>query len=124
MKRDLDLCRDLMLAFEAVPAGQGTSTISLKTEHDAVTVLSHIKLLIDAQLLEGYCRPIPNNATGGVFQVKDLTWSGHDFVGKAKDETVWGNAKALLKKAGVWSFELLLEALKHEASQQLGKLLT
>lgn len=124
MKRDLDLCRDLMLAFEAMPVGRPVNMLDFGTEHDPVTVLEHIRLLIDdAHLLEGYSRPIPDNANGGMFQVRNITWAGHDFIDSARSEGVWNKTKARLKKAGSWTFSLLLDVLKDEAQRQLGGLL-
>jgi hypothetical protein len=123
MKRDLDLCRELMMAFEEAPPGHPVQQLALPTDHDAVTVLAHIDLLIKAELLEGYCRPIPGNPSGGMFLVKAVTWAGHDFIASAKSEKVWNVAKDRVKKAGSWTFGLLLEVLKDEAKRQLGSFL-
>jgi hypothetical protein len=120
MKRDLDLCRDLMMAFEAVPAGQHACSISLSDKVDAVTAVMHIKLLRDAGLLEGMCYPDPDSPQGGIFAITDITWTGHDFIDSARNEGVWGKTKDRLKKAGSWTFSLMMDILKDEAKRQIG----
>lgn len=123
MKRDLDLCRELMMAFEECPPGRPIQQLHMPKEHDPVMVLAHIDLLLKAGLLEGYCRPIPNNPMGGILQIKSITWAGHDFIDSARSESVWNVTKERLKKAGSWTFGLLLDALKEEARRQIGGLL-
>lgn len=120
MKRDLDLCRALMQAFEKTPAGQVVQTVALDYKTDAVTALSHIKLLIDAGLLEGESNPDASSPTGGNFFILSVTWAGHDFIGAANNNDVWSRTKKLLKKSGLASFDVLLEVLKKEAVRQIG----
>jgi hypothetical protein len=43
--------------------------------------IEHIKLMIDAGLIEGEADPHPEMATGGIFVISNRTWAGHDFLG-------------------------------------------
>ena len=125
MKRDLDLCRELMLAFEAAPAGQTIHTISLTGggEIDAANAFAHIDLLIGAGFLEGEVYPNQTDPDNGMFFVEKITWAGHDFIDSARSESVWSKTKDRLKKAGSWTFSLVMETLKDEAKSHIGDLL-
>jgi hypothetical protein len=81
-------------------------------------------LLKEAGLIKGKVAPpsamkgasvIPSAAI-----IKDLTWLGHDFASSIKSDKVWDSSKERLKKAGSWTFDLLLECLKQEAKKRIG----
>ena len=124
MKRDLDLCRELMLEFEAAPPGTFIQSVDLKNreECDSATVFAHIDLLIGAGYLVGKAVVDPNQ-THSAFFVTKITWEGHDFIDCARNDTVWSKTKDRLKQAGAWTFSLALEILKDEAKKQFGTLL-
>lgn len=124
MKRDLDLCRELMLAFETqMLPGQAVCTLRMPAKFDAATVFAHISLLTKAELLEGRCSVDPENPAKGGFVIHSITWTGYDFIDAAQKDTVWAKSKTRLKKAGSWTFSLLMDVLKDEAQRQLGGLL-
>jgi len=123
MKRDMDLCRELMLAFEALPSGAQPQVLELADEVDANTAMAHIDLLKDAGLIECYCRPDPRSPGGGAFQFHKITWAGFDFLSAAKDDSAWKKTQERLKQAGAWTFALMMEVLKDQAKKQLGSLL-
>ncbi len=122
MKRDLDLCRELMLAFEALPPGP-TASVSIQTKEPRPVLMQHISLLIDAGMLEGECTVDPQSYYGGHFFIRGITWAGHDFLDSAKSDGAWNAAKERIKQAGAWTFGLLLELLKEEAKKRLLPLL-
>ncbi|WP_395742180.1 DUF2513 domain-containing protein [Prosthecobacter sp.] len=127
MKRDLDLCRELMMAFEAAPAGQIIQTLSWDSgekEYDAATVFAHIQLLIDAGFLEGKVYPDYSASENSMMAVEQITWAGHDFIDSARSEGVWNKAKERLTQAGSWTWSLALEVLKDEAKKQMTGLLS
>jgi hypothetical protein len=97
----------------------------LPAESSREQLAYHVQLLIDAGLVEGTVhygasrgRRIPD-----AFHIQRLTWTGHDFLDAARNDTVWHTAKEKILKPGVsWTFELLKETLKALAKQQLSHL--
>ena len=54
-----------------------------------------------------------------------LTWSGQEFADAIANATLWDRAKTVvLKPAGAWTFGVLLDFLKSEIKDGLGKVLT
>jgi hypothetical protein len=50
-----------------------------------------------------------------------ITWEGHEFIGAAKDNNLWGIAKSnVIGPAGTVAFTVLLEWLKSQALVKLG----
>ena len=86
MKRDMDLCRRILLAVEASPPNQYVSRFAFTGDYPENTVSEHVVLLENAGLLEANLTPL----MGGTFYViKRLTWEGHEFLNAARDEGVW-----------------------------------
>ncbi len=120
MKRNLDTVRKLLDLAEAQPAGEPLTTFRGDFENTPVEVVEHIRLMIEAGLIDGEARPDLNTPGGGLFVISNLTWSGHDFLNAARNDTVWNATKRRLAKAGAWTFELALAVLKDEAKRQIG----
>ncbi|TAN62565.1 DUF2513 domain-containing protein [bacterium] len=120
MKRDFDLIRRLMKDIESVPAGKKYKDIGyLLPDYDADTVYKHISLLLDANLIKGRTVNLMRGISGVV--IDGLTWSGHDFLDAAKDDTLWNKAKeTVLTPAVAITFELLCDWLKQQAKEKLG----
>lgn len=118
MKRDLDLCRTILLAIESQPHGFADE---LQIEgYSEEQVGYHVYLLGEAGLLKTLERTGINSHSPQALPV-NLTWRGHEFLDASKDESLWAKAKAkVIKPAGGVAFDLLLEWLKAEAKQRLG----
>lgn len=120
MKRNLDTVRKLLDLAEAQPAGESLMTFTSDFENTPVEVVEHIRLMIEAGLIEGEADPDPDMRDGGVFVISNLTWSGHDFLNAARSDNVWNATKRRMAKAGTWTFGLVLEVLKEEAKRHIG----
>jgi hypothetical protein len=81
VKRNLDTIRKALELADAQLAGEPLMTFSGDFENTPVEIIEHIKLMIDAGLVEGEADPHPEMATGGIFVISNLTWAGHDFLG-------------------------------------------
>jgi hypothetical protein len=88
----MDLIRLLLLHHE------GHEKVDLSNYSEAQQAY-HTAQLIDAELLKGHVIRRGGNAVGNM--VSDLTWTGHDFLGAARSNTVWAKAMAKVKSAGV-----------------------
>jgi hypothetical protein len=106
---------------EELPAGRSiTGFNKWPLGNTPIVVVEHIRLMVDAGLIEGEAHPVGDMQNGGVFIIEGLTWKGHDFLDAARSDTVWNATKGRMAKAGSWTFGLVLEVLKEEAKRQLG----
>ena len=106
MKRDMDLCRKILLSVEAREGTVGPAKVELEgyTEGE---IGYHAKLLADQGLLEG------KEITGiGIsthrYAPSCLTYKGHDFLEAARDDTRWKTAKAEITGKGLpWTLDVM-----------------
>lgn len=119
MKRDMELIRLLLLDAEGEEK-QNLSAYSMDQ------IRYHYELLNDAgYLIAQVVWTFRNDGGDGSqcvgFGVDRLTWKGHEFLDKARNDKVWKRAKAVLSdKAMTVSVSLLSELLQQIAKQQLG----
>jgi hypothetical protein len=119
MKRDLDLCRAILLRMESHEHGFAPRDMNFDGySEDAVGY--HCLLLKQARLITG-------SETDGDTSLSptaipgSITWLGHEFLASAKDEDVWAKAKKhVIAPSAAVSFAVLLEWLKAEALRRLG----
>jgi len=112
MKRDVELCRKLMLAVEAEKSPWSIAGYS----RDALT--EHVRLLSEAGFLK-----VTNLADmdGDDFRVDRLTWNGHEFLDAARNESVWQSVRSdLKKKAADVPLSVLFEVLKKSVAAMFG----
>ena len=99
MKRDMDLCRKILLSVEA-----RESTVSaVEVEIEGYTggqIGYHSKLLVDQGLLEGLDFTGAGVSTHS-YGLQCLTYQGHDFLEAARDDTRWKKAKAEIAEQGL-----------------------
>lgn len=96
MKRDMDLIRAILLMVEAGEI-QGTSVAVEGC--DPHMVAEHIELLLDAGLILGKVTHFLGDEPPAAL-VRRLTWSGHEFLAAARNETVWSRTKVFVKEKG------------------------
>ena len=96
MKRDLDLIRKILLEVESCDDPDGIfNTMDINIEgYRAELIQYHVGLLIDAGLVTS-----PGGTVGfmdasfiSYFSV-NLTWTGHELLDNAKNESVWQTVK-------------------------------
>jgi hypothetical protein len=120
MKRDMDLVRSILLWIEQQDCGRNVGwTIEIEGFTDE-QIGYHIHLMGQAGLLEAHETTSMSDTSPSAIPIA-LTWSGHDFLESAKDETLWSKAKkSVIQPAGGVAFNVLLEWLKAEAKARLG----
>jgi len=106
MKRNLDLARAILLHIEADENPGQYKVIGELDGFSQPEVHYHLRLLVDAGLIEGSNRSAPS---GGIFFLAgDLTWAGHEFLESSRDEGAWSRAKQLVSaKTGGLSFDIV-----------------
>jgi hypothetical protein len=77
-------------------------------------LIYHIRQLIDAGFIDGEVI----DSIGGVgFNIRRLTWVGHEFVENSRNDTLWSKAKdTVVSKTGGISVDILSEVLKRLVS--------
>ena len=92
LQRDMDVVRPILLAVEAIPAGEYVSEQPDISGLDGGTYCEYVRLLIEAGLLEGQV------LDGSEFAlIRRLTWAGHEFLDSARNDTVWQKFKRALR---------------------------
>lgn len=116
MKRDLKLVRMILLDVEATAPGEVIQGFT-EEGYDERTIAEHVRLLIDADLLEGeIVRQFGTSAHG--YAVTGLTWQGHEFLANAKNDTVWKKVIAEAESKGASVSMTVLNGLLTKAAQK------
>ena len=110
----MDLVRNILLALESSNRQPDSSTIRI-AGYTGHTITEHVRLLMEAGLVEGtqaYC--IEHKLKWIELR---LTWSGHDFVDAARNDSIWVETlSAVRSRIGGAPFEalkmLLIEAAR------------
>lgn len=109
MKRDFELIRKLLLFFEEKESHEAVQVPPVDG-YDESTIKYHLVLLHDAGLLR--CEPIRSKTSERIIYVIPfaLTWQGHEFLDKVKNETVWKKIRKLIAvKGGSLAFSVVNE---------------
>lgn len=112
----MELIRKVLLAAEAGPPYPKIEGY----RDDAIKY--HQKLAIDAGLLDGAILKAHTHPTEipAAIIVKNLTWSGHDFIDAIREDTKWAKVKGFLAEAGK---QLTVETVRsHTVSAQRSQL--
>jgi hypothetical protein len=107
MRRDFDLVRKLLVYFEEKPGPEHVEIPPIEG-YDELTIKYHLVLLYDAGLLR--CEPVTSSSSDRVIYVLpfDLTWDGHEFLAKIRDNGLWQKTKdIILSKGGQLTFNTI-----------------
>jgi hypothetical protein len=117
MKRDMDLLRLILLETE----NKGQVDLSAYTIEQ---INYHKALLIDAHLLDGklhYSSTVKSKIPDNVI-INKLTWEGHEFLDKARNNTIWEKAKKLTIEKGLpFSIDILKSFMQIAINQIMSK---
>lgn len=99
MKRDLELIRKILLFFDAKPGSECVETLEIPG-YDELSIKYHLVLLNDAGFLR--CEEIKSTTSNRIIYVVpfDLTWGGHEFLDKIRDQYVWDEVKNKINEKG------------------------
>jgi hypothetical protein len=104
MKRNLDTIRKVLELAEAQPAGEPLMAFSGDFENTPVEIIEHIKLMIDAGLIEGEADPHPEMATGGMFVISNLSARSSQRRGETSHRTlIWPRISQSRKRVSLFS---------------------
>lgn len=94
MKRDMDLCRKILFAIEERYVDVVLYNISIEG-YSMEEVAYHCKILRDAKLISDYGAQYASNQIYS-FGVGSLTWEGHEFLDKVREDTIWNKTKGVI----------------------------
>ena len=113
MKRDLDLCREVLQWLEDHPKPSHDNEPEMHGRRQE-EVAYHLDLLCQAGLVSSERRP-------GDRRRYRLTWAGHEFLDAARNNTRWNAAKKLvMDTTGGLAFEFLREVLIQKGKELVG----
>lgn len=95
MTRDMDLCRKILFAIEEQYADVAIYNLSIEG-YSMAQVAYHCKILHEAGLISDYGAQYADDHIYN-FGVDSLTWEGHEFLDKIREETVWNKTKTVIK---------------------------
>ena len=134
MKRDLDLCREILKGLEDHPERLHADRPNIDGKRH-VEVWYHLDLLCEAGLVWSEFREIQSRPMDFELakrtsdyitrqQNRDsyrLTWADHEFLDAARDNTHWKAAKSkVLETTDGLAFEFLRAMLMHKGKELLG----
>ena len=109
MVRDMDFVREILLKIEDMQSGMPIKSSDFDS-YGRNSITYHANLLNQAGFLSEF-NAFPemefNEITGDwsknnlLFSVNGLTWEGHDFLDKIRDENIWNKTKGIAKTKGI-----------------------
>jgi len=121
MNRDFELIRRLLIFFDERPDPGYVEVPDIGREYTHLRVKYHLVLLYQAGFLN--CEPVKSTTSDRVIYVLpfDLTWDGHEFLAKIKNDGVWHKIQAALgSKGGTLAFAVINQLAKKFALQAAG----
>ena len=119
MKRDMALCRLLLLTIEDHYNDSARGNLEVEG-YDMATIAYHCGLLYDAGLIKSFNS---KNADNHIywFSVGALTWEGHNFIDNIREDTIWNATKNTIKER---TLPMTLEVIKDISSTIISALVT
>lgn len=117
MKRDMDLVRKILIAVE-----EGNVKLD-DLEYDRGQINLHVELMEEHGLVEAVIVPDSDGIEHTILDcsVERLTGEGHDFLDRARNESIWERAKKkCLEQTGVLTIEFLKVCLVHMGKHKMG----
>ena len=120
MKRDMDLVREILIAIERSEDGN-LNFDALGYERQQVYL--HIELMKEHGLVDAMIAQANDGPKHEILmcKIERLTWDGHDFLDKIRDESIWEQAKRkCFNEIGGLSIDFLKICLIDVAKKKIG----
>lgn len=119
MKRDWELIRKIMLAIEDLASTQQQVGEGDIKGYAPEVVSYHIMLLGQASLVKASChKALGSNV---VCNASHLTWQGHEFLDKIRNQSMWNKTLMVLRDKGL---DLSFDTIKAAAASVATSLIT
>ncbi|MEX0760051.1 MAG: DUF2513 domain-containing protein [Tistlia sp.] len=119
MKRDMDLCRQILFKLEEMDRPpRGTADFEGRFREAPAELYYQVYLLKDAGLIEAMDA---RSSSGDRWLPQKITWAGQEFLDAARSDTVWSKARARATEVGgTLAYQILKELCLQYAREQLG----
>lgn len=117
MKRNWDLIRKILIKLEEKADSTSWLESSDIKGYDSQTVAYHYKLLKNARLIDALDI---SSLEEEDFAATSLTWQGHEFLDKIRNDSVWNKVKSTVQSK---SLDLSFDVIKTVASSIIGAML-
>ena len=99
MKRDMELVRKILFKIEETVDNVAKFNIEIES-YTMEQVAYHCSILYEGGYISNYKAQY---ADGGIysFSVGRLTWEGHEFLDKIREDTIWNKTKETIKTKGL-----------------------
>ena len=114
----MELCRKILFAIEEQYVDTALHNLKIP-EYTMEQVAYHCKILKEAGLITNYKALFASNHIVG-FGVGSLTWEGHDFLDKIREDTIWNKTKGLIKNKAL---PMTLDVVKEIATAVISETL-
>lgn len=120
MQRDMELIRKIALTIEASSTGYAPDRLEIDGEYTSEQIGYHAHLMMQAGLATGTdITTLGGSSPAAMLQ--SLTWTGHEFVEAARDDTRWKKAMGVVKdKGGSVTLSVLVQLLTEMMRKSLG----
>ena len=119
MERNWELCREILFKVEElhIPGEPWIQNFDLSSDWSETEISEHVYLLDQAGLIEA--KDLSSSSKYSIIPIR-LTWAGHEFTSKSRDQNNWKLAlEFVLKRTGAASFDLIFQKLSDLAEGQL-----
>lgn len=117
MKHNWDLIRKILLKLEEKPNTTDMLNSTDIPPFDKHTVAYHYKLLSSAGLIEGFDISTIDEFD---FYATTLTWQGHEFLDKIRNDSVWNKVKSTIQSK---SLDLSFDIIKQVSTSLISSML-
>jgi hypothetical protein len=117
MTFDPELMRDVLLAIEAMPAGEPFDGVIQSGTHPQSETNEHVDLLIKNGFINGESLP-DHRGVPIRFSILGLSLKGHEFLANARNNTVWKKVLAEAKSKGLSVSVTVINGLLEKAAQK------
>lgn len=118
MKRNMDLCRDILIYVESLSFLSQPQKVAVDGFSEE-EIQYHLKLLNQAGLIDAENKSRDTQKVR--WRVHALTWQGHEFVEASRNKSAWDNAKSMIKDKGVgMAFDTIKALLIASAKENVG----
>ena len=111
MVRNMDLVREILLTIEKEYIDSDIHNLKIGN-YDMKIIAYHCRILYDAGFVTNYYAICSDDELHG-FLVGALTWEGHEFLDKIRDDNTWNKTKEVIKGKGL---PLVLDTIKQISS--------
>ncbi|MCR3761796.1 DUF2513 domain-containing protein [Clostridium felsineum] len=96
MERDMELVRKILLYIEKNYVDVALYDLNIEG-YDLKTIAYHCKLCYEEGMISDYKDYYAGSELRD-FGVSSLTWKGHDFLEKIRNDNVWSKIKSIIKQ--------------------------